>query len=1241
MKKLNLFSRMCSPRVGSRKDDGSTRYRLVIDSLSTRYRVWQVICSRMAAVFLLLLTLSIGNAWGTTGSYSLSGSQFGTSNVSNYSTSVTTLTGSNSSSWTVTGYGVVANTSLTIGKGGANYLKTPTCPDNITSVVVTWTGNASYYLALQTTSGTELEAKQNTTSSQTYTFTVSGSYKQLQLVGRRSSGTSNAAAVITSVTVNYGSSCTKIDAPSVTATPGNGTITLTWSNQTGASSYTVTKTPAGGTIGTPSKSGSTWTCEISGLTNGTAYTWSVEPVGSGDYCASGNTAASSSTTPNIYYSVTWKCAGSDDVITSVVSGQKPAFPSTPTSCDTGEGASTTFYGWATSTWSGKIDDISAKTIYTKASDMPIVSANGTVYHAVFCKGSGGSVTITNKMFTDALSASYSTVNITSGDYTFEVNACKQDSKCQMRDNATLSYIAIPTLPGVISRITATTVANGSGGSYSSILHFKHTKSRGNANTNDITKLDCSSSAITSLDWDVSGSNSTYKAGYLLTSGGLRLSDLTIYYGGSGTNYMTTCCSDPATALSITSGASVTLGNTLSLTSTGGNGGSVTWSVVNGTGTATVAGSTLTPATVGTVTVKAHQEATGGYCEQDAELEVTIVSSTVNVTGVTVDPTSKTIVVGETFTITPTIAPANATDKTIKSWTSSASGKASVTSAGVVTGVAAGTANITCTTNDGSKTATCAVTVYSATVTSIVDESGTSISGSGVSASISARNLTASEGTTNYKFKNWEFVGSSNGLSITSTTSLSTTLTGTPTGNVSLKAVFYKPVTIAWKVGTSDAAAGSQTLNAKRGTEWKDLTLPSAPADDALSACSNKFMGWTNGDELVGTGNSEPAVCLKSFSGVTTAIESPLTFRAVFATESAGGEAVNTVLFSEDFSGYSADNVPSGSVDNDHTGTTVYNGGSVTYSCTNGTKTSGSTAGGTTAVKNEALAEGTAPEIMVGKKGSGDGAVGGTFVISGIPNGGASELTVSYKQNANGLSATASGTSYSGSKTASTKAEQSFDVTVGSGTMTLTFQATSTSNVRLDNIEVKVKTRGVTYSNYVTKCCTQHTITLTGSGSVTGGTFASDPTSACEDVEVHLSATPDESHEFGSWTITNTSTGDDVTDEVTLVDNDFLMPDYGVTVTPTFNALTEYSVTWMVDGTAWSGKGGSTVVYQGRRISTLPTAPDYEDFCGDVFIGWTTVANYVHNSSPLYTKASDFPTASANQTFYAVFADFNE
>ena len=89
---------------------------------------------------------------------------------------------------------------------------------------------------------------------------------------------------------------------------------------------------------------------------------------------------------------------------------------------------------------------------------------------------------------------------------------------------------------------------------------------------------------------------------------------------------------------------------------------------------------------------------------------TIEPATVAVTGVTLAPTSATLTLGETETVTliPTVLPGDATDKSV-TWSSSDETVATVTD-GVVTAVAAGTATITVTTTDGAKTATCAVTV---------------------------------------------------------------------------------------------------------------------------------------------------------------------------------------------------------------------------------------------------------------------------------------------------------------------------------------------------------------------------------------------------------------------------------------------------------------------------------------------------------------------------------------------------
>ena len=84
------------------------------------------------------------------------------------------------------------------------------------------------------------------------------------------------------------------------------------------------------------------------------------------------------------------------------------------------------------------------------------------------------------------------------------------------------------------------------------------------------------------------------------------------------------------------------------------------------------------------------------------------------TGVELNKTSTSIGVGNTETLTPTFTPTNASNRNI-AWTSSNTSVATVAN-GVVTAVAEGSATITATTEDGSFTATCDVTVVLPIVT---------------------------------------------------------------------------------------------------------------------------------------------------------------------------------------------------------------------------------------------------------------------------------------------------------------------------------------------------------------------------------------------------------------------------------------------------------------------------------------------------------------------------------------------
>ena len=136
---------------------------------------------------------------------------------------------------------------------------------------------------------------------------------------------------------------------------------------------------------------------------------------------------------------------------------------------------------------------------------------------------------------------------------------------------------------------------------------------------------------------------------------------------------------------------------------------VSWSSSN-TSVATVSDGTVTAKGVGTTTITATAGGKSATC--------TVTVTPILVSSITLSSSTASVNVGSTVTLTATATPTNAADKTV-SWSSSNTGVATVSSSGVVTGVASGTATITATANDGSGvTATCSVTVNNNSVQSI-------------------------------------------------------------------------------------------------------------------------------------------------------------------------------------------------------------------------------------------------------------------------------------------------------------------------------------------------------------------------------------------------------------------------------------------------------------------------------------------------------------------------------------------
>ena len=112
----------------------------------------------------------------------------------------------------------------------------------------------------------------------------------------------------------------------------------------------------------------------------------------------------------------------------------------------------------------------------------------------------------------------------------------------------------------------------------------------------------------------------------------------------------------------------------------------------------------------TITVKA----TDGS-NTSASCTITVKAPVVLVEGITLNATEQTLTEGETFALTASITPENATNKSL-AWTSSDESVATVDANGLVTAVKEGTATITAKATDGSNaSASCTITVKSAVV----------------------------------------------------------------------------------------------------------------------------------------------------------------------------------------------------------------------------------------------------------------------------------------------------------------------------------------------------------------------------------------------------------------------------------------------------------------------------------------------------------------------------------------------
>lgn len=157
-----------------------------------------------------------------------------------------------------------------------------------------------------------------------------------------------------------------------------------------------------------------------------------------------------------------------------------------------------------------------------------------------------------------------------------------------------------------------------------------------------------------------------------------------------------------TSLSLTEGESATVSATISPSDATNQ--KVLWTTSNQS-VANVENGLVIALSAGSATVTAISDDGG----KTATCEVTVKAKVIEVTGVSLDKTTLELEEGSTGTLSFTVAPSNATDKSV-CWTSSDESVATVSAEGVVSALKAGKTTVTVTTVDQGKTASCEVIV---------------------------------------------------------------------------------------------------------------------------------------------------------------------------------------------------------------------------------------------------------------------------------------------------------------------------------------------------------------------------------------------------------------------------------------------------------------------------------------------------------------------------------------------------
>lgn len=266
-----------------------------------------------------------------------------------------------------------------------------------------------------------------------------------------------------------------------------------------------------------------------------------------------------------------------------------------------------------------------------------------------------------------------------------------------------------------------------------------------------------------------------------------------------------------------------------------------------------------------------------------------VDQKISVKGVTLNETTATVEAGNTYQLTATVQPTNATNQKV-TWSSDKTDIATVDKNGLVTAVKEGTANITVTTEDGNHTAKCVVTVtakeeqtVAVTGVSISDGNNTEQSTLQLNGTLTLRAVVDPENASN-KNITWSVTDNKDDadvVTLNSTTDENITVIANAVGEATITVTTvdgshtdtYKVIVEAQNVEVTGVSLDKNTLTLEEGAT-ATLTATVTPED-----ATDKTVTWTSSNNEVATVEN----------GVVTAVkasETPVTITATAGEKTA-------------------------------------------------------------------------------------------------------------------------------------------------------------------------------------------------------------------------------------------------------------------------------------------------------------------------------------------------------------------